>query len=159
MKIQIRSLQKKDINMLKNFFLLNNISDIRRFFDPFPLDDKTAELIIQKTIKDKFLICIFEEEIIAMSMLRGWDEGYIFPSIGIIVDHRYQGHGIGRRITEYSLEMAKKLNCKKVRLSVYDDNIIAINLYKSMGFKEIGKEIVKKNGITRNKIIMIIEGF
>ena len=88
-------------------------------------------------------------------MLRGWDEGFQIPSFGIIVDYRYHGLGLGRRMTEFAIEEARRLNCSRVRLSVYESNDRALCLYRSLGFEEISREAVVVHGSPDIKIVMV----
>jgi len=54
----------------------------------------------------------------------------------IIVKKKYRGLGVGRKLMEEVLDEAKNRNCSKVTLEVREDNAVAQNLYKSLGFGE-----------------------
>lgn len=54
-------------------------------------------------------------------------------NIGIIKDHR--GRGYGRVILEHFLELAWDNGFEEIRLNVKSDNLAAVNLYRSLGFK------------------------
>ena len=70
-----------------------------------------------------------------MYMLRGFDEGYKIPSLGIIIHPNYRGFGFGKLMLNMAIIEAKLIGCKKIRLTVDEDNIIAKKLYKKAGFK------------------------
>ena len=54
--------------------------------------------------------------------------------IVVLNDHR--GKGIGKRLMEAVIRFAKEIECSKVTLEVREDNIIAQELYKSLGFDD-----------------------
>ena len=58
---------------------------------------------------------------------------------GISVDKAYWGLGIGRALTEASIECAKKAGYIQLELEVVAENSSAIALYESVGFEEYGR--------------------
>ena len=55
------------------------------------------------------------------------------------VDPEYRGAGVGRKILEKHLENLERGGARLVFLEVADDNVAALKLYGSKGFKEIGR--------------------
>lgn len=53
----------------------------------------------------------------------------------IAVDPAARGKGIGRRLLDAVNQEAKKIGCCKVTLEVRSDNVRAMSLYRSVGFK------------------------
>ncbi len=60
-----------------------------------------------------------EGSIVAYGMLRGWDEGYETPSLGIAVHSEWQARGVGRRMMEHLHQVARVRGAKRIRLKVY----------------------------------------
>ncbi len=58
---------------------------------------------------------------------------------GISVDRAYWGLGIGRALTKACIECAKEAGYAQLELEVVADNTKAIELYKSVGFVEYGR--------------------
>lgn len=54
----------------------------------------------------------------------------------IVVKEEFRGIGVGRKLMEAVVDEAKNRNCSKVTLEVREDNIIAQELYRSLGFGE-----------------------
>lgn len=85
--------------------------------------------------------------------------GYIrIPSVNqvwfdrFLIDHRYQHKGYGRKSVELVIDhLHNEFPGMDIRLSVYDDNEVAIALYESFGFKVNGEYDI--NGET----VMILE--
>ena len=58
---------------------------------------------------------------------------------GISVDKDFWGLGIGRALTAASVECAKKAGFEQMELEVVAENARAVNLYRSFGFVEFGR--------------------
>jgi RimJ/RimL family protein N-acetyltransferase len=58
---------------------------------------------------------------------------------GISILQEYTGFGLGKKLTQIVLKLAKQIHIEIVCLSVYHKNKIATNLYKKLGFTYIGK--------------------
>ncbi len=51
----------------------------------------------------------------------------------------FRGRGLGRNFLKHLLEEMKKEGVKKLLLEVSDKNITALGLYRSFGFREVGR--------------------
>ena len=153
--VAFREIRRVDYDALASFFEANNLPDIVRYFRPFPLIAETAFNIVDQPHRDRFFIASKKGQIVGFSMLRGWDEGYTIPSFGILVDYRFQGQGIGNKLTKFTIDQAVKLNCEKVRLSVHLSNTVALKMYESFGFYESSREKVMVGEEPDIKIIML----
>ncbi|MES2273925.1 MAG: GNAT family N-acetyltransferase [Chlamydiota bacterium] len=74
----------------------------------------------------------------------------------IIVDEKYRGKGIGTRLMEELMALAKeRFNLEFIHLEVYQGNP-AINLYRRLGFEEYGlqRRFMKDPGGYKDKILM-----
>ena len=58
---------------------------------------------------------------------------------GVSVDKNYWGLGIGCSLTSACVELARLVGYAQIELSVVAENIAAINLYRSVGFVEYGR--------------------
>ena len=75
----------------------------------------------------------------------------------IIVDEKYRGQGVGRKLLETLMQLAKEtFHIDLLHLEVYEGNEIALNLYRKLGFVEYGKQrhFVKADGRYLTKIMM-----
>ena len=68
-------------------------------------------------------------------MLRGWDEGYDIPAIGLCLLNEFQGFGLGRMIMNYLESLALLNGASQVMLKVTKRNHVARKLYESQGFR------------------------
>jgi ribosomal protein S18 acetylase RimI-like enzyme len=61
--------------------------------------------------------------------------------LGMGVRSEWRRQGIGRRLLDACLELARKAGIEKVELEVFADNLGATRLYQSFGFTEEGVRI------------------
>ena len=145
--VTIRQIQDIDYEDLARFFEKNNVPEITKYFHPFPLNSQTAHEITCASHLDRYYIAILDDQIAGFCMLRGWDEGYQIPSLGLFVAKNQQGLGLGKQMVKFCLQEANKLDCHSIRLSVYETNITAVSLYRSFGFTEKNRVPIKRKGV------------
>ncbi|MBO7566533.1 MAG: GNAT family N-acetyltransferase [Bacteroidales bacterium] len=58
---------------------------------------------------------------------------------GIGIDQKYWGLGIGKALTEACIECARKAGYRQLELQCVAENQKALNLYRSLGFIEFGR--------------------
>jgi ribosomal-protein-alanine N-acetyltransferase len=119
--------------LAKFFSLLRQAGDDRHFH-PHPLDDEEAENRASYAGKDLYYILVEGRSVLGYGMLRGWDEGYEIPSLGIAVHPSARGMGIGRALMGFLHASARLRGARQVRLKVHRDNISAMTLYKDLGY-------------------------
>ena len=69
---------------------------------------------------------------------------------------QYRGQGIGRRLAEKTIELAKQIGLERIELDVYASNKPAIALYKSLGFalEGVKRKGRKLDGIYDDVVVM-----
>ncbi len=147
----------EDASALAALFERNSIPAVTEKFDPFPLTSVHAHRIALEPRQDDYYIALCKKDLLGLSMLRGFDEGYEIPSFGVFIDHACQGRGVGRRLTVWTIDQARLRGCPAVRLSVYADNVGARSLYASLGFHEQERQAVERTGRPVEKIVMCLE--
>lgn len=105
-----------------------------KFFHPHPLDAAEAGRRAAYAGKDYYCVAYLGDAPAAYGMLRGWDEGYAEPSLGLAVAPAFQGRGVGRALTEHLHEVARSRGAATVRLKVYAENAGARALYAKLGY-------------------------
>jgi len=68
-------------------------------------------------------------------MLRGWDEGFDVPSLGIWVSPELRGTGAAKALMSFLHLAARLSGSTRIRLKVHPDNPRAITLYRSFGYR------------------------
>lgn len=104
------------------------------FFHPHAGDAGTLRLIADRMGKDVHLVFVEGGEIRAYGLLRGWNEGYAIPSLGIAVHPAARGSGLGRLVMDYLEAMARHRGAPGIRLRVHKDNARATAMYEHRGY-------------------------
>jgi ribosomal protein S18 acetylase RimI-like enzyme len=109
--------------------------------DGFPLSETRA--FLQRIEKENLpqLVAVSNDRIV------GWcdivpKEGPGFSHVGTLgvgVLKDWRRRGLGRKLIEECLALARASNLEKVELVVYSDNLVAIRLYESVGFTHEGR--------------------
>lgn len=133
--LEIRRLTIEWKNPLLHFFRVLEQTDDSDFFRPHPFTDAHIERILRDSHRDLYYLLSGDSDVLAYGLLRGWDEGYDIPSLGIAVHPRVRGTGLGRAFMHFLAATAKYRGAQKVRLRVMSTNRRAIKLYESLGYR------------------------
>jgi ribosomal protein S18 acetylase RimI-like enzyme len=104
-------------------------------FHPHPLTIDEAARICAYQGPDIYTVALTQSEILAYGMLRGWEEGYAIPSLGILISSDARGTGLAQLIMQYLHYSARLRGASKIRLSVYPSNVKAVSLYRRIGYR------------------------
>lgn len=81
-------------------------------------------------------VCAHAEDITGYAVMSvGGGEAHL---LNICVSPEYRRCGLGRRLLDHMLDLAKQHNSDTALLEVRASNLSAIGLYRSMGFNEVG---------------------
>ena len=130
--------------------LIEVFADIdETFFRPHPFTAEEARRVANHSGRDVYGLLEDGRSPVAYGMLRGWDEGYSMPSLGIAVRTSAQGRGYGRRMLGHLHDEARRRGAQKIRLRVHPDNVPARRLYESFDYQYEGED--------RGELVMIVE--
>lgn len=132
--ISIDKISESHCDLLQQFFEHLSTLGEEHFFSPHPFTRQEAARMCRGDFLDYYCLARYGETPIAYGMLRGWDEGYEIPSLGITVRPDYRGLGVGVTMMQYLHLVAKLYGAKNVRLKVKRDNIKAKSLYEDLGY-------------------------
>jgi len=103
-------------------------------FHPHPFTKEALDEIARREGKDYYCVLVDDDQVRGYGMLRGWDEGYEVPSLGIAVHPALQGKGLGKAIMQHLHDEARRRGSAKIRLRVRQGNDRAIGLYRELGY-------------------------
>jgi ribosomal protein S18 acetylase RimI-like enzyme len=130
-------LSAADAERLGDFFeLLRADPETTRFFHPHPLTKAFAVSLCarQGSCLDRYYITHYDGRIAGYSMLRGWDEGYETPSFGGCTHPEMRGAGLGHLLLSHAIAESRTAGARRLRLTVYKENVRALHLYRKFGF-------------------------
>jgi ribosomal protein S18 acetylase RimI-like enzyme len=106
-----------------------------RWFHPHPLTAEHAARLAGYRGRDLYYVATRGEAVAAYGLLRGWDEGYSTPSLGIAVHPQARGCGLARAFMLFLHSAARARGSRNIRLKVYPANTAARRLYESLGYR------------------------
>jgi len=99
--------------------------------------------------RDRYLVASWGSgPLLVYGMLRGWDEGYEVPSLGIAVHPRARGQGLGALMMRALHREAWTAGASSIRLRVHPENARALGMYARLGYISIGRE--------RDQLVMLL---
>lgn len=105
------------------------------WFNPHPFTREHLQSLCDPGRKDLYFVLTMGGEALGYGLLRGWDEGYEVPSLGIAVHPERSGAGLGAAMMEFLHCAARLRGSPRVRLRVKSDNARAIALYRRLGYR------------------------
>lgn len=133
-RLEFRIVDKTMEQTLATFFQSLKTAGDEKYFHPHPISDDEAKKRSQYSGKDLYYVIWEDDEILGYGMLRGWDEGYDIPSLGVIIHPSIRGCGLGKLFVYFLHIVAMRQGANKIILKVYPDNTNAISLYKKLGY-------------------------
>ncbi len=106
-----------------------------RHFHPHPFNQANAARVCAASGHDLYYGLWVKGALRGYGMLRGWDEGFEVPSLGIWVSPVLRGSGAARALMSFLHVSARLSGSPRIRLKVYPDNIAALTLYRSLGYQ------------------------
>jgi len=119
---------------LSIFFQWLKDSGETHYFAPHPFTKEMAQCIARYEGKDLYYLLVDDLEILGYGMLRGWEEGYEIPSLGIFIHPNVRKCGFGQLMMHFLHSVSKYKGAPKVRLSVHPENQDAVRLYEKIGY-------------------------
>lgn len=155
--IAVRKATLRDVNELCDIYL-NLSPPIKRLFHPFPFNRGKVQTIFRIMLVSDKLIQIIKHIMpkLGLSLLVAYDKneskivgfvylhitgkenGILVANLGITVREGIRSKGIGTRMDAAAIGRAKQIGIGKIRLTVLEDNVAALGLYKKFGFKIMG---------------------
>lgn len=78
----------------------------------------------------------------------------VFEVAKMAISENYRGHGIGRKLLEYTIAEAKALGAHTLELASNSKLANAVHLYESMGFRHLPPERVEPSPYARANVFM-----
>lgn len=135
--LRLQLLGPGDAPALKALFEANDVLDVTRWFDPFPLTSETAYELSNHRGRDLFWGATRHDGLVGFAMVRGWDGGHPHPAYGCFVDRRHRGQRLGVAITGLVLAELRRRGVPEVRARVHADNEPSLKMHVATGFQEL----------------------
>jgi len=103
-------------------------------FHPHPFTLEAARERAMYAGRDVYCVATVGDVVLGYGMLRGWDQGFAAPSLGIATHADARGIGLGRALMLYLHAEARRRGAPRIRLKVYPENQVAMELYRTLGY-------------------------
>ena len=133
--LEIKQVDSRAEPILSDFFKLLKINGDNIYFHPHNFDQETAHRIVTYRGQDLYYLMTMDEIALGYGLLRGWDEGYAIPSLGIAIHPSFRSQGLSKLFMSFLHVAARLKGAKKIRIKVYPQNITALKLYKQLGYE------------------------
>jgi diamine N-acetyltransferase len=133
----------KDIdesNWIECIFLTTDNNNNHHLLERFVASN--AFSIAQSKIEDGWTIkAIYHRDIIVGFTMYGYSiKNNFYELCRIMVDHKYQNKGIGKKAIGLIINKLSQIReCKEIYLSFHPENNVARRLYEQCGFKDTGR--------------------
>lgn len=145
--IDIRRLAPADAPALAAFFAEIAADPASARFHPHPFDAAQAERVAGWSGRDVYLGAFEGARVLGYGMLRGWDDGWQVPSLGICLAPAARGRGLSRPLMLALHDHARAAGAPRIRLKVYPDNTAAVRLYEGLGYVFASEEAGQRVGL------------
>jgi ribosomal-protein-alanine N-acetyltransferase len=133
MVLEFRQLTPELAQPLADFFGSLTHEDVARFH-PHALTPEVAQQLCGYQGRDLYFAAVCDQRVIGYGLLRGWDEGYAIPSLGIALRPDLRGTGLARALMLFLHGAARLRGAERLRLTVTRSNARAAALYRSLGY-------------------------
>lgn len=138
--LEIRHLRAEWKESLLSFLDAIHSANETQFFAPHEASVQALDKIIEGTTQDLYYLLCKGRNVIGYGLLRGWDEGYEIPSLGIAIHPEARNCGLARMFMHFLHTVARWKGARKVRLRVHRSNSPAKKLYDDMGYQFLSEE-------------------
>jgi ribosomal-protein-alanine N-acetyltransferase len=122
------------------------------FSDPWEVESFLLDL---KNKNAYPLVAKIEGKVIGYTSLWIVEDEMDIANIAVAPEQRSQG--MGKKLMQHILDLAKEKKCKKVSLDVRESNSSALKLYKSFGFEKKGRRKKYYQNPPEDALILIKE--
>lgn len=138
--LEVRILDETWAQPLAELFRALREAGDEKQFHPHPLTDEGAAMCTRYTGRDLYYVLVEGSRVLGYGFLRGWDEGYEVPSLGLAIHPAARGVRLGETFMHVLHVAARRRGAKTVRLKVYPGNVTAVRLYERLGYRFVGEE-------------------
>lgn len=140
MKFTVQEYEKKDINKMKDIW-----NEVVKNGNAFPQIEELTEVSAGKFFSEQSFCGVAKDcesnKIIGLYILHPNNVGRCahISNASFAVSSSARGCGVGELLVKHCMEQAKKLEFKILQFNaVVKSNTSALNLYKKLGFKQLG---------------------
>ncbi len=148
--LTIRELELTDAASI-NAFMNSQSPEYMRFFYAFDSDESALTGVLSKAEKDVYSGVFWQNNLVGVFFLRGWDDGYEIPSFGVLIDQKYRGGAFMRLTLDTAKLICRLSETKTLMAKIHPENISSKGA-RRLGFHQTGVEESTGNIIYHMKL-------
>ena len=157
LEVEIRRVKKEDAQCMIDFYnVVGGETDFLSFGkDEFKKEREEYEAYIETVSKEEnsiMLLATIDSQIVSIATINSSQKERTkhVGTLGIVISETYTGLGLGKILMNELSEFANQNGItKKISLVTREDNVVAIELYKKLGFEVEG--VLKKDNLIRGQ--------
>ncbi len=118
-------------------------SDYIRHYHPFKFNFDDIKNLVSSAAHDLYIAIFLDSDtssiLIGLLTLRGLDEGYESPMLGLFISQEFSGRGYARYSLHYAEQLCINRGWKRLLLKVDAENTRAMAIYTSIGYTALCK--------------------
>lgn len=118
----IRPLELTDAAVV-SAFMRAQPPEYLRFFYAFGSDESAIAEILSVSEHDVYSGVFWQENLVGVFMLRGWDEGYEVPAFGVLIGENYRGGAFMRLTLDAAKLICRLSGAKRLMAKIHPDNV------------------------------------
>jgi RimJ/RimL family protein N-acetyltransferase len=134
----IRPLQPADAASVSDF-MRSQPPEYARFFYAFGSDEAKIAEILAAYQADVYSGVFWQENLVGIFMLRGWDAGFEVPSFGVLIDEKYRGGAFMRLTLDTAKLICRLSGAKRLMAKIHPDNVSPRGASR-LGLRQTGVE-------------------
>lgn len=136
--LTIRALEASDAAPLADFMRLQP-PEYTKFFYAFGAGEAEIATILEACRADIYSGVFWQENLVGVFMLRGWDAGFEIPSFGVLIDEKYRGKSFLNLTVDAAKLICRLSGVNQYMVKIHPDNVTLKNVHR-MGFYQTGVE-------------------
>lgn len=137
---RLQILQPEHEAALAEMFVENDLPEITRFFDPFPLDAASARMLCRYEGPDRYW-GVFQGDgrLVGLMIVRGLDQPGCEPTLGTLIDRRAVNQGISIAALELVIGELRARGEAVLRAKIHEDNGPCLRGIEKSGWVEVSR--------------------
>ena len=119
---------------LSDLFCALSANGDGNFFYPHPLTPEEARKLCRCSGLDQYFVATVNGRILGYGMLRGWDEGYAIPSLGLATHPDARSQGLSEFLMRGLIQEARNRRAPQLRLTADASRLRLIKFFVRHGF-------------------------
>jgi len=118
---------------------LDEVMAIEEYSFPTPWSRNLYEMDLTRNPRSRFYVARLREGGELAGYIGSWFGGGECHVGTIATKREYRGRGIARMLLAHTAELAREEHCDYIVLEVRVNNLAALNLYRTLGFEQVGR--------------------